>query len=77
MRKMRLVGSILAVVAVIAAVSAGMLALMTSSSTPAEAARCLCPEIYAPVTCSNGKTYPNQCVADCHHAKNCVPSGNF
>jgi len=34
-----------------------------------------CPLIYAPVICDNGKTYPNQCVADQHHAKNCVPLG--
>jgi hypothetical protein len=40
-----------------------------------EAAGCRCPLIYAPVTCDHGKTYPNQCEADCHHAKNCVPSG--
>jgi hypothetical protein len=41
----------------------------------AEAGGCLCPLIYAPVTCDHNKTYPNQCEADCHHAKNCVPSG--
>ena len=40
-----------------------------------EAAACRCPLIYAPVTCDHGRTYPNQCVADCHNAKNCVPSG--
>jgi len=34
-----------------------------------------CPQIYAPVICDNGKTYPNQCVADQHHAKNCRPLG--
>jgi hypothetical protein len=45
----------------------------------AEAAsgRCLCPLIYAPVKCSNGKTYPNPCVAECHHAVNCVPTGEI
>lgn len=36
-----------------------------------------CPKIYAPVTCDNGKTYPNQCVADRHHAQNCVPTGEL
>ena len=34
-----------------------------------------CPLIYAPVICDNGKTYPNQCEADLHHAKNCRPLG--
>jgi hypothetical protein len=42
---------------------------------PAEAGACRCPLIYAPVICDHGKTYPNQCVADCHNAKNCVPTG--
>jgi hypothetical protein len=40
-----------------------------------EAAGCRCPLVYAPVTCDHNKTYPNPCVAECHHAKNCVPSG--
>jgi len=35
----------------------------------------VCPQIYAPVICSNGKIYPNQCYADRAHAKNCVPYG--
>jgi len=35
----------------------------------------LCPLIYAPVICSNGKIYPNQCYADKAHAKDCVPYG--
>ena len=34
-----------------------------------------CPLIYAPVICDNGKTYPNLCYAEQHHAKNCVPAG--
>jgi hypothetical protein len=34
-----------------------------------------CPLIYAPVICDHGKTYPNLCVAEQHHAKNCVPTG--
>ena len=36
----------------------------------------LCPLIYAPVICSNGKVYPNQCYADKAKAKNCVPYGD-
>jgi len=43
--------------------------------TPAQAAPCRCPLIYAPVICDHGQTYPNLCVANCHHAKNCVPTG--
>jgi hypothetical protein len=37
----------------------------------------LCPDIYAPVICSNGKVYPNQCYANKAHAKNCVPYGEI
>lgn len=33
----------------------------------------VCPRIWAPVICDNGKVYPNQCEADRHHAKNCEP----
>jgi len=56
------------------AVLAGVAAMMT---TPVEAGRCICPKVYAPVVCDNGKTYPNQCVADCRNATNCVPAGAF
>jgi hypothetical protein len=35
----------------------------------------LCPQIYAPVICSNGKVYVNQCYADKAHATGCVPYG--
>ena len=47
------------------------------SSEPAAAGGCICPQVYAPVKCSNGKTYPNQCVANCQHAKDCVPTGDI
>ena len=56
--------------AVLLAIGAGVAAFFV---TPAEAGRCVCPKIYAPVECNKGKVYPNQCVADCRRAKNCVP----
>lgn len=43
--------------------------------TEAQAAPCRCPLLWAPVVCDNGKTYSNQCFANCQHAKNCVPTG--
>jgi len=73
--KKRLVGSILLAVAVVGIVGVGFVTLMATTATPAEAARCICPKIYAPVVCDKGRTYPNQCVADCRHARNCVPTG--
>lgn len=36
---------------------------------------CRCPLLWAPVKCSNGKTYANPCEAECHNAKDCVPIG--
>ena len=74
MRKLvrQLRNAILAV-GLLAAMGYGTLAVSTAFAIPG----CRCPEIYAPVTCDNGKTYPNQCFADCHHAKNCVPSGGL
>ena len=51
--------------------------VMAAISTPAEAGPCRCPLIYAPVACDHGRTYPNQCVADCHNAQNCVPTGGL
>jgi hypothetical protein len=56
--------------AVIAGLAFGSFALFTEANA---APRCLCPQVYAPVTCDNGKTYPNLCVANCKHATNCVP----
>jgi hypothetical protein len=32
----------------------------------------ICPAIFAPVTCDNGKTYTNQCFADADCATGCV-----
>jgi hypothetical protein len=34
----------------------------------------ICYQIYAPVTCSNGVTYTNQCYADAACAKGCKPA---
>jgi hypothetical protein len=38
---------------------------------------CICPDVYAPVTCSNGVTYSNGCVASCAHATGCVPANTI
>ena len=64
--------------AVAAVVFASFVFGVSSMFAPTEAAGpCLCPDIYAPVKCSNGKTYPNLCVANCRNAKNCVPTGDI
>ena len=64
----------------IGAIAGGVLVMGIWSelgTTQAAGGRCLCPLIYAPVKCSNGKTYPNPCVAECHNAKQCVPTGEI
>ena len=61
--------------AVAGAFALGIVALFA----PAQAAfgGCICPDVYAPVKCSNGRTYPNACVASCNKAKNCVRTGDI
>ena len=71
----RLIASALMTAVLFAAVGIAATTLVSLSTTPAEAAACRCPLIYAPVLCDHGRTFPNQCVADCHNAKNCVPIG--
>lgn len=34
----------------------------------------VCPMVWAPVTCDDGKTYSNDCVAYVHCATGCVPA---
>jgi hypothetical protein len=47
--------------------------------SPAEAVfkPCICPDVYAPVICSNGVTYSNSCVASCNHATGCHRTGDI
>ena len=68
-RSMRLEAVVLAALMVVAT-AAGVMALLTETEA---APRCLCPQVYAPVVCDNGQTYPNLCVANCRHAHGCVP----
>jgi len=56
------------------AVVLGALAALASSTF---AGPPLCPDLYAPVICNNGKVYPNQCYADRAKAKGCVPYGDI
>ena len=62
--------------AILLAFGFGLIAVL-STSTAEAGGPCRCPLIYAPVQCDHGKVYPNQCVADCHNAKNCVPTGEL
>ena len=73
----RVVASTLLTAAIFLAMAVAAVALVSTATTPAYAGPCRCPLIYGPVICDNGKTYPNQCVADCHHAQNCVPTGEL
>jgi hypothetical protein len=69
----RMLAACVIVLAIFATV-AGSLAL---TSTPAAAAKpCgICPMYCIGVTCDNGKTYCNPCLAACAGAHNCVVTG--
>jgi hypothetical protein len=36
----------------------------------------ICPAVFDPVTCDNGKTYQNSCFAQADCATGCVPAGS-
>ena len=57
------------------AVIVSSVAVAIASLSVASAGPPVCPLIYAPVICDNGSVYPNQCEADRHHGRNCVPYG--
>jgi hypothetical protein len=63
--------------AVAGAFALGIVALFAPAPAHAAFGGCICPMVYAPVICSNGRTYSNACVASCNKAKNCVPTGNI
>jgi hypothetical protein len=44
---------------------------------PPPKGECLCPDVYAPVICSNGITYSNLCQAGCAGATGCTPTGDI
>ena len=73
MRRLLVASAVL--IGVLAAVFAAVALVSVATPSVQAAGGCRCPLIYAPVICDNGKVYPNLCVAECHHAKNCVPYG--
>jgi hypothetical protein len=67
-------GRLLAGSALVAVLVMGIAAVVPP---PVEAGPCVCPKIWAPVICDNGRTYPNIYCAQCKHAQNCVPTGDL
>ena len=61
------------VVACLAALLSGASAVFAGKKLPTPPI-CDCYPIEAPVICSNGLTYLNQCVATCAGATDCVPT---
>ena len=58
------------------AILAGSLTLLVATSTPVEAKRCgICPLYCIGVTCDDGKTYCNSCLAACAGAHHCTAGG--
>lgn len=73
MRK-RLVSASVIAFALFAA-AAGVFSLSVVTATPAEAKCGICPLYCIGVTCSNGHTYCNSCLAACAGATDCHVTG--
>ena len=72
-RVLRVLGIVLMLVALttsLAVTVAGKSTGTTNASIDAGKG-CICPMIYAPVLCDNGRTYTNGCFASCAGAHNC------
>ena len=69
--------SLIPKIALAIALTAGALAVSTPSEAVSGCPRpgILCPDIYNPVICSNGKVYSNSCYAYVACATGCVPYG--
>ena len=63
------------VVFAVAAALAGSVTLLTTTSTPAMAKCGICPQYCIGVTCDDGRTYCNSCIAACAGAHHCVTTG--
>jgi hypothetical protein len=53
----------------------GLSAMAPDAQATEQKVNAKCPLIWAPVKCSNGKTYTNQCFATAAHATGCYPIG--
>ena len=63
--------------AVVSVFAIGVSSLFTPAQARFGGGNCICPDVYAPVICSNGVTYSNSCVASCNHATGCHSAGNI
>jgi hypothetical protein len=70
----KLFGACLIVFAVFAA-TAGSVTLLAQTSAPAKPRCRICPLYCIGVTCDDGQTYCNSCLAACAGAHNCTPGG--
>jgi len=71
MRQLKLIGKSLLVAVIAGSAVIGLASAAQAVIRPP--GRCICPDVYSPVTCSNGVTYSNQCYANCAGATGCVP----
>lgn len=59
-------------------VALAVLAASTAfAKRPPSEPSCLCPDVYDPVICSDGNTYPNFCYAGCAGATGCTRTGDI
>lgn len=57
-------------------IALGALAAVASAARP-PGGGCICPAVYDPVLCPNGRTYSNGCVAACHGQTGCTRIGGI
>jgi hypothetical protein len=65
--------SLIPKIAVAAALAVGALSIPAPSQAACGNPGTLCPDVYAPVICSNGHIYSNSCEASKACATGCVP----
>jgi len=77
MRTLVLIGKASLVVALLAVTGVGVSSAIAKPPVRGGGGGgCNCPDVYAPVICSNGVVYSNGCQASCARATGCVPYGD-
>lgn len=74
MNRAKLMSKLALALALTSAIGVGSASIADAKCKPNPNA--ICPFIYAPVICSNGQVYSNQCFADAACATGCVPYNN-
>lgn len=72
---MRVLRQLLILSSLAAVLTVGLAVASASAVAGLPLSPCICPKIFAPVRCDDGREFANQCIADCFGATNCVVVG--